>query len=525
MAYLSLYRKFRPSGFDKLLGQEHIVRILVNQIKTGSIGHAYLFTGARGTGKTSAAKIFARAVNCLNPVNGSPCGECAVCRALLDVSNLDILEIDAASNNGVDEIRDLREKIKYPPVSGKYKVYIVDEVHMLSTAAFNALLKTLEEPPRHAIFILATTEVQKLPDTILSRCMRFDFRLLPEQLIASHLEDIFKQVGKDADASAIRAIASAGEGSMRDALSVADMCLSYSDGKLTYDDVLDILGAVDRSVLTSLIDDMLSGNIKDALDRIDQTVNSGRSITVLVKDLAVMLRNAIVLKSDNNKKFALPDNVYSNLRIIASKYDNSVLLRALEKVNELTAELRYSTSPRLLLEATVVKISDQRADLNVDGLLTRITMMEGKLSELTAKLDKIESGAIAVSVKSGDSRVSAKAPEIVPDNCGGDSRRIWARFVKYLRDAGMFALYQGALSVKETNIDGDVFSVVIEDNTNYSILSGAQNVNEIGKMLTNLTGVEYKFKCKLPEGMTEAQSGDIDRLKSLISEDKLNIIK
>ncbi len=524
MAYLSLYRRFRPSGFDKLLGQEHIVRILVNQINTGSVGHAYLFTGARGTGKTSAAKIFARAVNCLSPINGSPCGECAVCKALSDVSNLDILEIDAASNNGVDEIRDLREKIKYPPVSGKYKVYIVDEVHMLSTAAFNALLKTLEEPPAHAIFILATTEVQKLPDTILSRCMRFDFRLLPEELIAKHLENIFKTVNKKADDSAIRAIASAGEGSMRDALSVADMCLSYSEGELTYADVLEILGAVDRSVLTDLIDDMLSGDVRSALDRIDETVNCGRSISVLVKDLAMMLRNAIVLKSGSDKSFALPANVCSKLRIIAGKYENSILLRSLEKLNELTAELRYSTSPRLLLEATVVKISDSRADLNVDGLLTRITMLEGKIAELNSKVANIESGAVSASVKSCG-QTSYKAPAIEPDNMGGDSRRIWARFVKYLRDSGMFALYQGALSVKETEIDGGIFSVVVGDNTNYSILSSSQNVAEIGRMLTELTGVEYKFKCKLPEGMTEAQTGDIDRLKSLISDDKLKIIK
>lgn len=523
MAYLSLYRKFRPNGFDKLLGQEHIVRILVNQINTGAIGHAYLFTGARGTGKTSAAKIFAKAVNCENPVNGSPCGECKVCKALSDVSNLDILEIDAASNNGVDEIRDLREKIKYPPVSGKYKVYIVDEVHMLSTAAFNALLKTLEEPPAHAIFILATTEVQKLPDTILSRCMRFDFRLLSEELIAKHIADIFNQIGKDADTNAIRAIAAAGEGSMRDALSVADMCISYSDGKLSYDEVLDILGAVDRNVLVELIDDMLSGNVKDALDKIDSTINTGRSITVLVKDLAVMLRNAIVVKSGFSRMIALPDNVFSKLRIIASKYDNSAILRALEKVNELTAELRYSLSPRLLLEAMIVKVCESRADLNVDGLLTRITMLEGKISELVTKISNIESGSVTLSAKTGTtSRVSI---EITPDDMGGDSRRIWARFVKYLRDAGMFALYQGALAVKETTAENGVFSVVVEDNTNYSILSERQNVEEISKILTMLTGVEYKFKCKLPEGMDEPVTGDIDRIKTLISDEKLKIIK
>ncbi len=524
MAYLSLYRKFRPSGFDKLLGQEHIVRILINQIISGAIGHAYLFTGARGTGKTSAAKIFARAVNCENPINGSPCGECKVCRALADVNNLDILEIDAASNNGVDEIRDLREKIKYPPVSGKYKVYIVDEVHMLSTQAFNALLKTLEEPPAHAIFILATTEVQKLPDTILSRCMRFDFRLLSEELIANHLENIFKIVGKDVESTAIRAIAQAGEGSMRDALSVADMCLSYSEDKLTYENVLDILGAVDRSVLIGLIFDVLSGDVKSALEKIDETVKVGRSISVLVKDISSMLRNAIVLKSNPDKKLALPDNVCSNLRIVASKYETSIILRALEKFNELTAELRYSITPRLLLEATVVKISDTRADLNVDGLLTRITMLESKITELSNKLSDFESGAVVVSGAKSSAQPQ-RSQEIVPDDMGGDSRRIWARFVKYLRDSGMFALYQGALSVKETLIENGVFIVTVEDSSNFTILSSAQNVSEISKMLTNLTGVEYKFKCKLPDGVEEPQTGDLDRLKSLVSDDKLKIIK
>ena len=192
MAYLALYRRFRPSGFDGLIGQDHLVRTLTNQINTGRIGHAYLFCGARGTGKTSAAKIFARAINCLSPVNGSPCGKCEVCKALADSANLDILEMDAASNNKVENVREIREKIQYPPVSGKYKVYIIDEVHMLTTEAFNALLKTLEEPPKHAVFILATTEVHKLPSTILSRCMRFDFRLIPTSLIAENIKKIYK---------------------------------------------------------------------------------------------------------------------------------------------------------------------------------------------------------------------------------------------------------------------------------------------------------------------------------------------
>ena len=240
MAYQALYRKFRPSGFKGLVGQDHIVRTLTNQIETGRVGHAYLFCGTRGTGKTSTAKIFAKAINCLSPVDGSPCGTCEVCKALSDPSSLDILEMDAASNNKVENVREIREKIQYPPVSGKYKVYIIDEVHMLTTEAFNALLKTLEEPPKHAVFILATTESHKLPATILSRCMRFDFRLVPTKEIARLVASIYDEVGKEYDKDAVMAIARSGNGSVRDALSIADICVSYRDSKLTYNDVLEV---------------------------------------------------------------------------------------------------------------------------------------------------------------------------------------------------------------------------------------------------------------------------------------------
>ena len=224
--YLAFYRTFRPATFDEVVRQEHIVRILKNQIASDKVGHAYLFCGPRGTGKTTLAKIFARAINCENPVNASPCGKCAACRALAAGSNLDISEIDAASNNGVDEMRDLREKVQYPPVAGKYKVYIIDEVHMLTQSAFNAVLKTLEEPPRHAVFILATTEPQKIPATILSRCMRFDFKLIPQRDLEELIKSVFQKTGKEYEDAAVSAIARAGAGSARDSLSIADMCAS-----------------------------------------------------------------------------------------------------------------------------------------------------------------------------------------------------------------------------------------------------------------------------------------------------------
>ena len=315
MAYLALYRRFRPSGFDGLIGQDHIVRTLVNQINSGRIGHAYLFCGARGTGKTSAAKIFARAINCLSPVNGSPCGKCEACKALADSANLDILEMDAASNNKVENVREIREKIQYPPVSGKYKVYIIDEVHMLTTEAFNALLKTLEEPPKHAVFILATTEVHKLPSTILSRCMRFDFRLIPTALIAENIGKIYKEIGKDYDDEAITAIARAGMGSMRDALSIADICVSYKDDKLTYNDVLEILGATDSSKITELIENILRSDTGKALETVESLTESGKSVGVLCKDVISRLRETIVCKTCAKAKdiLELPDDVYAEI--------------------------------------------------------------------------------------------------------------------------------------------------------------------------------------------------------------------
>ena len=275
MAHLALYRMFRPTTLDDVVRQEHIVTVLKNQINTDKIGHAYLFCGPRGTGKTSIAKIFAAAINCQTPKDGSPCGKCEACKALKDPSNLDITEIDAASNNGVNEMRDLREKVQYPPVAGRFKVYIIDEVHMLSTGAFNALLKTLEEPPAHAVFILATTESQKIPATILSRCMRFDFKLISQADLEDRLKHVFDSIGKTYDEEAIAAIARAGAGSVRDMLSVADTCVSYTSGKLTYAHVTAVLGTADFSAVAKLCSSILSGDSGAAFERAEGFLAAG----------------------------------------------------------------------------------------------------------------------------------------------------------------------------------------------------------------------------------------------------------
>ena len=273
MSYVALYRKWTPDTFDEVKGQDHIVTTLRNQIKNDRLGHAFLFCGTRGTGKTSIAKIFAKACNCEHPVDGSPCNECASCRAISDGSSLNVIEIDAASNNGVDNIRQIREEVAYPPTEGKYKVYIIDEVHMLSPGAFNALLKTLEEPPSYVIFILATTESHKIPITISSRCQKYDFRRIPVDVISDRLEELMNREGLDADKKAIDYIAKSGDGSMRDALSILDQCVAFNLGqKLTYDNVLETIGAVDIDTFARLLECVLESDVEHAIDVVDEVV-------------------------------------------------------------------------------------------------------------------------------------------------------------------------------------------------------------------------------------------------------------
>ncbi|MBQ7769877.1 MAG: DNA polymerase III subunit gamma/tau [Clostridia bacterium] len=382
MAYLALYRMFRPTTLSDVVRQEHIVTVLKNQIETGRIGHAYLFCSPRGTGKTSIAKIFAASINCQSPVDGSACGNCEACKALKNPSNLDITEIDAASNNGVDEMRDLREKVQYPPVAGKYKVYIIDEVHMLSPGAFNALLKTLEEPPAHAVFILATTESQKIPATILSRCMRFDFKLIPQADLEERLRYVFDSIGKTYEPEAISAIARAGAGSVRDMLSVADTCVSYTSGKLTYADVNTVLGNADFSAVAKLCVAVLQGDNGNAFERTEAFLAAGKSVGMLLKDALNFLNACAVAKTcrDGQAILALPDDTYAEVAKIAKGTDGHRLLRVTEIFAEVETALKYSTTPRILFETAVMKASMPAADYDIEALLGRIAALEDKLS-------------------------------------------------------------------------------------------------------------------------------------------------
>ncbi len=354
--YQALYRKYRPKTFEQIVGQEHIVETLKNQIKAGQINHAYLFTGTRGTGKTTTAKIFAKAINCLNPQNGSPCYNCDVCKALSDNNNVDVVEIDAASNNRVDEIRDIREKVKFLPVNGKYKVYIIDEVHMLTESAFNALLKTLEEPPSHIVFILATTEVHKLPATILSRCMRFDFHLISDEVLIKQLKQIFKNENVECEEDAYKLIASAAQGSDRDMLSIADCMVAYSHGKITANLVMNILGSTNHETYLKICKSIHDKDIGNALTILDEIQKLGKNMSVVAKDLTMCFRNLLVAKTCENadKMLNFTTEIFEKYKMLAKDFDTKELMENMKIFSAIEAEIKYAMSPKTLIETAIV---------------------------------------------------------------------------------------------------------------------------------------------------------------------------
>lgn len=352
MSSTTLYRKYRPKNFEDVVGQEHITKTLANQILAGKISHAYLFTGSRGVGKTSVAKIFAKAVNCENNTTGSPCGICDVCAKLEKDDDINVVEIDAASNNKVDDIREIREKVKFAPIGSKYKVYIIDEVHMLSDSAFNALLKTLEEPPEYVIFILATTEVHKLPATILSRCVRFDFRLVSVAELEKHLSKVFEKEGIECEQDALKVIASAGEGSVRDTLSIADCINAYCNGNITKEDALSILGTTDYDLLINYFEKLYDKDIGGILELINEIESSGKNLPVFAKDISRHSRDLLVCKTctQANKILALPKEIFERMHEQASKFTEKQLIGYMKLFSGAEAELRYTLLTKLLLE-------------------------------------------------------------------------------------------------------------------------------------------------------------------------------
>ncbi len=414
MSYMALYRKWRPDEFEEVKGQEHVVTTLKNQITHDRIGHAYLFCGTRGTGKTTVAKLFAKAVNCEHPLeDGSPCNECPTCKAIRAGSSLNVIEIDAASNNGVDNIRDIREEVQYSPTEGKYKVYIIDEVHMLSIGAFNALLKTLEEPPSYVIFILATTEAHKIPITILSRCQRYDFRRISLETIYERLAELLKREGIEAEEKAIRYVAKAADGSMRDALSLLDQCIAFYLGQtLTYEKVLEVLGAVDVDVFNRLMECIAANETMEALKVIDEIIWQGRELSQFVVDFTWYMRNLLLLKSSDhvNDQLDISAENLQSMKQVAGKVNGDQLMRYIRIFSEMSNQIRYATQKRVTLELAVIKLTTPQMEDNMDSILDRIRVLEDKVERGAYALNEAQLAAISGNMAGGAASPSIEQP-------------------------------------------------------------------------------------------------------------------
>ena len=506
MSYTALYRKWRPTSFEEVRGQDHIVKTLKNQLNSGRIGHAYLFCGTRGTGKTSIAKIFARAVNCEHPVDGSPCGECSMCRQIAEGASLNVVEIDAASNNGVENIRDIREQVQYPPTDGRYRVYIIDEVHMLSIGAFNALLKTLEEPPSYVIFILATTEVHKIPITILSRCQRYDFKRISIDTIAGRLAELTQAEQIDVDDRALRYVARAADGSMRDALSLLDQCVAFHFGeKLTYDNVLEVLGAVDNRVFSKLFQAVLASDTKACIREIEEMIIQGRDLSQLVNDFVWYMRNLLIAKTTDEPGDML-DMSEENLAVLkeeAAGVDTETLMRYIRIFSELSGQLRYASQKRILVEIAFIKLTTPSMEQNLDSILQRITLLEQKMQEMPDNLQKLASLAPAAGqAASSKTAVVETPPEpktvSLPPAQYEDlmlMRKEWGRIASLSQLVGSIRLSLPKTSVEPAG-EGCLCIVCTDENT-FGIINREPELKNLQEVVQEKYKKTLQFKVRL----------------------------
>lgn len=509
MSYTALYRKWRPVSFGEVKGQDHIVQTLKNQIETQRIGHAYLFCGTRGTGKTSIAKIFARAVNCEHPVDGSPCNQCAACQGILAGRSMNVMEIDAASNNGVENIREIREQVQYPPTEGRYRVYIIDEVHMLSTGAFNALLKTLEEPPSYVIFILATTEVHKIPITVLSRCQRYDFKRISLDTLTARLQELAAAENIDAQERALRYIAKAADGSMRDALSLLDQCVAFHYGTLlTYENVLEVLGAVDTAVFSELLRAVIGKQTAACIRKLEEMVIQGRELGQFVTDFIWYLRNLLILKStdDGEAMLEMSEENLRQLKQEAGLIDGETLMRYIRVFSELSNQLRYASQKRILIEVALIKLTKPQMEQNLDSVLERLNELERRLDEgaqpqpelMQRLMEQMNQGQLPVAAASAGSDEEAVPPEkiAIPKAQLEDLnliRQDWGRIVRELGGAIRPAFRD---TILEPSGDSSL-CIVFSSPENFAIGNRATVLGMLENYVKEHYGKEIYFKVRM----------------------------
>ena len=511
MSYTALYRKFRPDTFADVKGQEHIVTTLKNQLKANRIGHAYLFTGTRGTGKTTVAKIFAKIVNCEQPTEEGPCGECRICKAIAAGASMNVIEIDAASNNGVDNIREIVEEVSYSPAEGKYKVYIIDEVHMLSIGAFNALLKTLEEPPSYVIFILATTEVHKLPITILSRCQRYDFKRISIETITHRMQELIDAEEVLVEEKALRYIAKTADGSMRDALSLLDQCIAFHLGQeLTYDKVLDVLGAVDTEVFSRLLRNVLDRNVLGCISLLEEIVMQGRELTQFVTDFTWYLRNLLLVQSSDNLEDVIDmstDNLV-RLKEEAKMVDMEQIIRYIRIFSELAGQIRYASQKRILVEIALIKLCKPQMEQNQEAILDRIRQVEDKL-ENGVVVAATEGDGMTKEVSANAKKTRPELPKAIPE----DVKEIVQKWPSIVGNAeNPMKMY---LKTAKLSLGGDNrLMVVLEDGiiSDY-FTQHPQNKEQLELLLSDFSGKEIEVSIQTIKSQREFDDSYVDLSK------------
>ena len=523
MAYQALYRKWRPQTFEQVLGQTATVKTLRRQIEDGRIAHAYLFCGCRGTGKTTMAKLMSRAINCQNPNHGDPCGQCEACRAIMSETTMDVLELDAASNNSVDNIRELLEQVRYPAQLGRYKVYIIDEVHMLSTAAFNALLKTLEEPPAHVVFILATTEPQKLPATILSRVQRYDFGRIPSSLMVSRMREALDDLGMEAEEEALRMVARAAEGAMRDAFSILDMCVAGAEnGKITAALTRDLLGASDREFLFGFFDLLSARDEGGVMRKVDELMRSGREPQAFLREVSAHCRALLTVKAVSRDAASILDVTEEDearYRAQAEGMSQGRLLRMLDLFMRAEGELRFASTPRIGLESAALHACEPASGEDAAALAERVEELEAKLARLE---NDLQSGKLvpaaapsAAPASGGDAPAKAEAPAAKPAAkiapvpkpapVSGDAKAIWDKALQDLakNEPPLYGLLR-----KERFIGakGTVYQVLIpasKKEFSYVRLNQQARRDRIAKALSEAAGTPLTFEAVLEQNAEE----------------------
>lgn len=538
----ALYRVYRPKNFSDVIGQEHIVRTLKNQIENNNVGHAYLFCGTRGTGKTSTAKIFSRAVNCTNLHNDEPCNECENCREILEDKTMDVVEIDAASNNSVDDIRELRENVKYSPAKAKYKVYIIDEVHMLSQGAFNALLKTLEEPPSYVIFILATTEPHKIPATILSRCQRFDFKRVTVKDISSRMRYICEKEGIEADEKALNLIARNSQGALRDALSILDQCISFEGNKISYNDVIELLGSVNIEQLFDLAESIIKEDTRKSLQILNDFIIWGKDVRNLVNDLIDHFRNLMVCKISNDldEIISLPEETIDLLKQQAETIDTNNLIRILNILSETQDGMKISSNPRVLMEVTMMKIAQPMFDESKEALIKRIENLEQKIESGNIKVNHISTNQTVDNFNENNQQnnntVEKQEDENIEyENLKGDDIKLveksWKKILQKMKEDKNQVIRALLQDVDSFNISEDTLYIIFTDNYSFakSRLDSPVTIQYVEKVIREVLNRSFSVKIALKSQLanlnTEIKKEDKGEqiLKNIVSEDILEV--